>query len=168
MGRRVTVRYTDAKVDSGNTRYYADGVVQETKLMKTMAKAGFICFFSHCLHFHLPYLFHVDHDSVRRRQHGAGAQFCWAGPACRLVACRFRLFGRWELGKSGYCAGSLVARLGLLIWWRIEGRARAGRVQRSKGSTGTGTTRPHHPAVGWPGGGAMDPMDDPAELDVLF
>ena len=37
-------------------------------------KAGFICFFSHCLHFHLPYLFHVDHDSVRRRQHGAGAQ----------------------------------------------------------------------------------------------
>jgi hypothetical protein len=27
---------------------------------------------------------------------------CWAGPACRLVACRFRLFGRWELGKCGY------------------------------------------------------------------
>ena len=74
MGRRVTVRYSDDKVDSGNTRYYADGVVTETKLMKTMVKVGFICFFSHCLHFHLPYLFHLDHDSVRRRQHGAGAQ----------------------------------------------------------------------------------------------
>ena len=65
MGRRVTVRYSDDKVDSGNTRYYADGVVTETKLMKTMVKVSFICFFSHCLHFHLPYLFHVDHDSVR-------------------------------------------------------------------------------------------------------
>jgi hypothetical protein len=46
-------------------------------------------------------------------------------------------------------------------------RARAGRVQSSKGSTGT--TRPHRPAAGWPGGGAKDPTDDPAELQhVLF
>ena len=28
--------------------------------------------------------------------------------------------------------------------------------------------RTHRPAVGWPGGGAKDPTDDPAELDVLF
>ena len=62
MGRRVTVRYSDDKLDSGNTRYYADGVVTETKLLKTMVKVSFICFFSHCLHFHLPYLFHLDHD----------------------------------------------------------------------------------------------------------
>ena len=32
----------------------------------------------------------------------------------------------------------------------------------------TGTTRTHRPAAGWPGGGAKDPTDDPAELDVLF
>jgi hypothetical protein len=44
--------------------------------------------------------------------------------------------------------------------------AAAGRGQRSKGRTGT--TRTHRPAVGWPGGGAKDPTDDPAELDVLF
>jgi hypothetical protein len=42
-------------------------------------------------------------------------------------------------------------------------------VQRSKGSTGT--TRTHRRAAGWGGvarGGAKDPTDGPAELDVLF
>ena len=37
-GRRVTVRYTDAKLNSGNTRYYADGVVTATNKLKTMVK----------------------------------------------------------------------------------------------------------------------------------
>ena len=37
-GRRVTVRYTDAKLNSGNTRYYADGVITATKKLKTMVK----------------------------------------------------------------------------------------------------------------------------------
>jgi hypothetical protein len=42
-----------------------------------------------------------------------------------------------------------------------------GRVKRSKG--GTGTTRPHRPAVGWPGEArAKEPTDDPAELHVPF
>ena len=37
-GRRVTVRYTDAKLESGNRRYYADGVVTDAKRLKTMVK----------------------------------------------------------------------------------------------------------------------------------
>ena len=37
-GRRVTVRYTDAKLNNGNTRYYADGVVTATKKLVTMVK----------------------------------------------------------------------------------------------------------------------------------
>ena len=37
-GRRVTVRYTDAKLESGNRRYYADGVITEAKRLKTMVK----------------------------------------------------------------------------------------------------------------------------------
>jgi hypothetical protein len=38
QGRRVTVRYTDAKLNNGNTRYYADGVVTATKKLVTMVK----------------------------------------------------------------------------------------------------------------------------------
>ena len=37
-GRRVTVRYTDAKLNNGNTRYYADRVVTATKKLVTMVK----------------------------------------------------------------------------------------------------------------------------------
>ena len=37
-GRRVTVRYTDAKLDSGNRLYYADGVIVVAKRLKTMVK----------------------------------------------------------------------------------------------------------------------------------
>ena len=37
-GRRVTVRYTDAELNSGNTRYYADGVITATNKLKTMVE----------------------------------------------------------------------------------------------------------------------------------
>jgi hypothetical protein len=37
-GRRVTVRYTDAKLSSGNRLYYADGVIVVAKRLKTMVK----------------------------------------------------------------------------------------------------------------------------------
>jgi hypothetical protein len=40
---------------------------------------------------------------------------------------------------------------GVGLWPPTEGRARAGRVQRSKGSTGTTRTR-RRAAPGWPGG----------------
>jgi hypothetical protein len=37
-----------------------------------------------------------------------------------------------------------------------------------KGARGVLARHVHRRAAGWPGGGAKDPTDDPAELDVLF
>jgi hypothetical protein len=42
VGRRVAVRYTDSNVDGGNSKYYADGIVTKTKLLKTMVKVSVV------------------------------------------------------------------------------------------------------------------------------
>jgi hypothetical protein len=50
---------------------------------------------------------------------------------------------------------------------RTKGR-RAGGEYKGAREALTRHARPHRPAAGWPGGGAKDQTDDPAELHVLF
>jgi hypothetical protein len=113
--------------------------------------------------------------AARPQHHHGGAVHC--SPRSRLEPrslmsherqseCANRLNGQCVRGPGEDSTGAGAERELGFDPQPTEGRARAGRVQRSKGSTGT--TRTHRRAAGWPRGvpRTKDPTDDPAASRV--
>jgi hypothetical protein len=114
----------------------------------------------------------LDHISTAPRRHYETPNLVLEARASKCEAAvsrmKTRLNGQCVRGPGEDSTGAGAERE-----WGFDPQSKAEVAQgeykgarREEGNTGTTST--HRPAAGWPGGGAKDPTDDPAELDVLF